>query len=52
MNFYAVVLLGFLGLAAASAGHNEKRVPTNNCYTLCKIDGGSDKECLNKCKNQ
>ncbi|KAF7596624.1 hypothetical protein BBP40_000546 [Aspergillus hancockii] len=54
MKFYMVVVATLLGLAvgspAAAPGEVEnvdKR--TNNCYTLCIIDGGSSNDCLNKC---
>ncbi|KAJ5170899.1 uncharacterized protein N7500_003682 [Penicillium coprophilum] len=45
MRFSVLALATFIGLAFASPMEAEKDSPasvqTNNCYTLCKIDGGS-----------
>ncbi|CRL25396.1 unnamed protein product [Penicillium camemberti] len=55
MRFSILALATVIGLAFASpiqadAG-SALSSRSNNCFTLCKIDGGSDQGCLEKCKN-
>ncbi|OQE42268.1 hypothetical protein PENCOP_c004G06280 [Penicillium coprophilum] len=56
MRFSILALATFIGLAFAAPIEAEKdsaaSIQTNNCYTLCKIDGGSSDYCLRKCANQ
>ncbi|CDM27143.1 unnamed protein product [Penicillium roqueforti FM164] len=55
MRFFIWAFATVLGLALASPIEAGKGVAlssrSNNCFTLCKIDGGSDQGCLEKCKN-
>ncbi|KAJ6124599.1 hypothetical protein N7471_011916 [Penicillium samsonianum] len=55
MRFSILALATVIGLAIASPIEANKEASvvsrSNNCFTLCKIDGGSDQGCLEKCKN-